>query len=67
VRDDGNDARAYERAAEPAYSFLRQTYPAFVARFQQMPCEVAGQLPALILDTSNNFLWADNPTRTVRT
>src|SRR5215212_6789869 len=34
---------------------------------QQMPREVAGQLPPILLDTSNNFPWAGNPARTVRT
>jgi len=34
---------------------------------QQMPREGAGQLPPSLLDTSNNFLWAGNPARTVRT
>jgi hypothetical protein len=34
---------------------------------QQMPREVAGQLPPILLDTSNNILWAGNPARTVRT
>ena len=34
---------------------------------QQMPREGAGKQVALLLDISNKFLWADNPTRPVCT
>jgi hypothetical protein len=34
---------------------------------QQMPQEGAGEQVALLLDISNKFLWADNPTRPVCT